>query len=127
MSKVSFDWHGDELADRVERAAREAVNETVDDARDDAKATHPWKVDPELRRLRKGGRLVNPNLEGQIVSEHAEVGPNPTAAFGTTRRKGFYGLFHELSTVHEHAFPFLRPAADRAFPTLAARIKEKLK
>lgn len=127
MSKVSFEWYGDELADRVEHAAHEAVNETVDDARDDAKATHTWKVDPTVRRHKRSGRFFNPDLESQIVSEHAESGPDPTAAFGYTRRKGFYGLFHEEGTVHEHEYPALRPAGDRAFPTLADRIKEKLK
>jgi hypothetical protein len=128
MSKVSFDWNGDALIHRVEEASREAVNETVDAARDDAKATHTWKVDPEPRRLRKGGRLINPDLESQIVSEHDDTpGRNPTAYFGYTKKKGFYGLFHEEGTVHEHEYPALRPAADRKFPTLAARIKEKLR
>jgi hypothetical protein len=117
MSKVTFEWHGDELTRRVEHAAREAVNETVDEARDDAKAAHPWK--PSAR--------FPSDLESQIVSEHAHAGPNPTAAFGYTRRKGFYGLFHEEGTVHEHTYPALRPAADRVFPTLVAKIKEKLK
>lgn len=118
MSNVTFEWNGDRLIERVERAAREGVNETVDDARDDARATHTWK--PSTR--------WPSDLETQIVSEHAHgADPNPTGKFGYTRRKGFYGLFHEEGTVHEHMFPALRPAADRVFPTLAARIREKLK
>jgi len=119
MSKVTFEWHGERLVERVEHAAHAAVNDTVDEARDDAKATHTWN--PSTRFLS--------DLETQIVSEHAEPGPNPTAAFGYTRRKGFYGLFHEESTVHEHEYPALSPAADRAFSKekLVAKIKEKLK
>lgn len=127
MSQTGFTWNGDEIVARVERAARAAVDETVDAARDDAKATHTWKVDPEPRRLRKGRRLVNPNLEAQIVSDHAApAGPNPTGSFGYTRRRGFYGLFHEEGTKHEHEYPALRPAGDRQFPTLADRIRAKL-
>lgn len=125
-SRAKIDWRGDELVRRVRRAAVAGVNETVDAARDDAKATHPWKDDPEPHTL-KSGRRVQTDLERQIVSKHADpADPNPTGSFGTTRRGGFYGLFHEEGTEHEFARPFLRPAADREFPTLAARIRQRL-
>ena len=113
MSRL--EWNGDRLIERLRAAAREAVDETVDAARDDAAASHVW-------RNRKG------QLEEEIVSEHADPGDlNPTGSFGTTRRRGFYGLFHEQGTKHEHETPFLRPAADRHFIELADRIREKLK
>jgi hypothetical protein len=114
-SRARVTWNGDALLKRVRAAAVASVNETVDVARDDARASHEWVN-------RKG------QLEEEIVSEHATVDePNPTASFGTTRRRGFYGLFHEEGTVHEHERPFLRPAADRAFPTLAGRIRRRLR
>ena len=125
-SRVSFDWRGPELVQRVRTAAAEAVNETVDAARDDAEATHPWKNDVRERLIR--GQRVDTELEKQIRAEHATAAdPNPTARFGYTRRPGFYGLFHELGTVHEHEYPTLRPSAARHFPSLLARLREKLK
>lgn len=121
-----FDWNGDAFIAQLEQDAREAVNETVDDARDDARATHTWHNDPRPRRLHKGARLVNPSLELQIKSEHADPqDPNPTGRFGYTKRRGFYGLFHEEGTVHEHEYPTLRPTADRVFPTLAEKIRAR--
>lgn len=114
-SRARLDWQGAKLVARVRAASVAAVNETVDAARDDAAVSHEW--------VNRNGQL-----EEEIVSEHATPGdPNPTARFGTTRRRGFYGLFHEEGTVHEFARPFLRPAADRQFPSLAARIRRRLK
>lgn len=112
-SRITTVWNGDAIVKRMERAAREAVNETVDAARDDALATHTWEN-------RTG------QLEEELISVHARAGAgNPVASFGTTLRRGFYGYFHELGTVHEIARPFLRPAADRTFPGLRARIARR--
>lgn len=127
-ARKRFEWRGDELLAQIEEAARDAVNETVDAARDDARARHTWRSDPRRRRLRRGGPLVNPDLEKQIVSEHAAAGePNPSGSFGYTRKKGFYGVFHEEGTVREHDYPAIRPAADREFPTFVARLRRRLK
>jgi len=114
-SRSRFDWNGDDFVARVEQAAREAVDETVDAARDDAALSHEW--------INRDGQL-----QEEIVSEHADpADPNPSGKFGTTRRRGFYGLFHEEGTVREFERPFIRPAADRQFPTLADRIRRRLK
>lgn len=113
-SKAMLDWNGDQLIAKIIEAARAAVDETVEAAANDARASHAW--------LNRTGQL-----EEEIVTEPADLeDPNPTASFGTTRGRGFYGLFHEEGTVHEFARPFLRPAADRAFPTLAERIRARL-
>jgi hypothetical protein len=99
----------------MRRAARAAVDETVDEAADDARVSHEW----QNRTLQ---------LEEEIVTEHADPGErNPSARFGTTRGRGFYGLFHEEGTVHEYERPFLRPAADRFFPTLAHKISRRFR
>lgn len=112
-NRVVTDWNGDKIIKRMERAAVAAVNETVDAARDDAKTSHTWEN-------RTG------QLEDEIISAHAVAGePNPQASFGTTARRGFYGLFHEEGTVNEIARPFLRPARDRAFPGLSRRIARR--
>lgn len=112
-SRVTTQWNGDKILGRMERAVRGAVNETVDDARDDALATHTWEN-------RTG------QLEEELISVHAVAGErNPTASFGTTKRRGFYGYFHEVGTIREIARPFLRPAADRTFPGLKLRIARR--
>lgn len=114
-SRARLDWNGDQLVERVRHAAAAAVNETVDEADQVASGSHVW--------LNRTGQL-----EEEIVTEHADpADPNPTARFGTTRRRGFFGLFHEEGTTHEFARPFLRPAADATFPTLAARIRRRLR
>lgn len=113
-SRARLDWNGDKLIARVRRAATASVNETVDAAADDARASHEW--------VNRSGQL-----EEEIVTEHAvATDPNPTARFGTTRRRGFYGLFHEIGTTNEFERPFLRPAADREFPTLVVKIRRRL-
>lgn len=113
-AKAKVEWYADVLLKRVRRASRLAVNDVVDAARDDAKASHEW--------VNRSGQL-----EEEIISEHATARQrNPTGRFGTTRRRGFYGLFHEEGTIHEHARPFLRPAADRHFRDLADKIREHL-
>lgn len=113
-SRAKLDWRGKEFVLQVRNAARLAVNETVDAARDDALASHEW--------VNRTGQL-----EEELISEHARPrSRNPLGRFGTTRRRGFYGLFHEEGTVHEFARPFLRPAAARQFPSLALRIRRRL-
>jgi hypothetical protein len=112
-NRVSTQWNGDKIISRMERAVRGAVNETVDAARDDALATHTWEN-------RTG------QLEEELISVHAAAGErNPAASFGTTKRRGFYGYFHERGTINEIARPFLRPAADRNFPGLKLRIARR--
>lgn len=115
MSRVDFIWNGPAVVERVRGAARDAVNATLEEAAADAEASHPW--------VNRTGQL-----DAEIAVEHAKPGDSsPSGAFGTTRRRGFYGMFHELATRHEHEHPFLRPAADRHFGTLAEKIKERLK
>lgn len=115
--------HTDELYDRIVKAAAVAIRVVVEDAAEDARTSHPWKS-------RTG------NLEGRIITKRA-IAPRGSktirGAFGYAyargrhgARDGFYGLFHEISTVHEHTAPTLRPAADRHFPRLAEEIREQL-
>lgn len=113
-SRARLEWNGDNLLERVAEAARKSINETLTEADADASASHWW--------LNRTG-----NLEENIVTEDARVeGSRVIGRFGTTtmrrgRRTGWYGLFLEYQT------PFLRPAADRVFPTLAAKIARRLR
>lgn len=112
-NRVTTEWNGDKVVSRMERAVRSAVDETVDAARDDALATHTW--------VNRTGQL-----EEELISVHVDpADANPVASFGTTRRRGFYGYFHEIGTINEIARPFLRPAADRTFPGLKLRIARR--
>ena len=128
-SRARLDWRGEQLARRVRSAAVAGVNETVDVARDTAKDTHEpmWRNTP-TRYSKEGGQL-----EEEIGSRHADPasetihGPDPVGAFGFARKRGFYGLFHEVGTIHEIEKPVLRPTADRIFPTLEARIRRRLR
>lgn len=128
-SRARLDWRGAQLAVRVRAAANSGVNETVDVARDEAKDTHEpmWRNTP-TRWAKEGGQL-----EEQIISRHTDpaaekvYGPDPVGSFGFARRRGFYGLFHEVGTIHEIAKPVLRPTADRVFPTLIERIRRRLR
>jgi hypothetical protein len=114
-SKAQLNWNGDRVRARLVVASRAAISETLQAADDDASQSHSWQT-------RKG------QLEEEIVTTSVEVhGSRMRGFFGTTRRRGFYGLFHEEGTVHEFARPFLRPAADRTFPSLAGRIARKLR
>lgn len=109
-SRTSFEWNGDKLIERLEQAATESVDEVLQECAADAEASHWWLA-------RKG----DDGLEGQIITEAASSdGTSISGRFGTTQRSnGFYGLFLEYRT------PFLRPAADRHFPTLPSRIRGK--
>lgn len=101
-------WNGPRIAARVASAAAAAIDETTALAARDAAATHWW-------RGRRG------QLERHIVSEPARrEGARITGRFGASRKGGFYGLFLERRT------PFLRPAADRQFGQLVARIRARL-
>jgi hypothetical protein len=113
-NRAHVEWNGEQLLARMREAARAAIDDVTAEAAADASVSHFW--------VNRTGML-----ESRIVTEDATVaGAHVTGRFGTTRTLGFYGLFHEEGTVHEFARPFLRPAGDRAFPTLAARIKEHL-
>lgn len=108
-SSARLDWNGDKLLAHVRSVVAAAIDDTVDEAAADARASHWW-------RNRTG------QLEEELISEHCAPGAaNPAGRFGTTQRRGFYGLFHEYKT------PFLRPAADRVFPTLAEKIRRRLR
>lgn len=114
-SRVSFEWNGDRILERVTEATRTAIDDTTQAADDVASTSHWWR-----NRTGYG--------EAHIVTEAAKVdGSTVRGTVGATYsgtkgvRSAFYLLFLEYKT------PFLRPAGDATFPTLADRIREKLK
>lgn len=102
-----IEWNGEEVIKDLMEATRQSIDEITEEAAQDAADNHWWQN-------RSG------NLELQIMNEPAqEVHGHLTGKFGVTKGKGFYGLFLERRN------SFLRPAADRLFPTLPKRIKDK--
>lgn len=101
-------WRGKEVLRSVQRATEAAINDVTERAAQDARANRWWAS-------RSG------TLAGEIVNERAvRRGKTIIGRFGTTKGRGFYGLFLEKRT------PFLRPAADRQFPRLGAAIRRRL-
>lgn len=113
-SRARLNWNGDKVTANLAEAARVAINETTQATDDDATSSHWWSN-------RTG------YLERKILTEPARFeGNRVIGRVGATNsgqkgvRSAFYGLFLELK------LPWLRPAGDRQFPTLAARIRRRL-
>jgi len=113
-NRAALVWNGDAVLARVAEAARVSINETLREADADASASHWWR-----NRTGYG--------EAHILVEDAKIdGPLVSGRFGATysgqkgHRSAFYLLFLEYKSA------FLRPAADRNFPTLAAKIRARL-
>lgn len=100
-------WNGAKIIANIVNATKEAIDETTAAAAEEARSSHGYETRTGI-------------LEEETISEPAQVeGHRITGRFGSTQRRGFYGLFKEYEE------PFLRPAADKEFPKLAGRISEK--
>ncbi|SRR6266404_376461 len=113
-SRAKLNWNGDKVIANVAEAARVSINETLRATDEDATTSHWW-------HNRTG------YLERKILVDRARFhGDRVVGRVGATNsgqkgvRSAFYGLFLE------YRLPWLRPAADRQFPTLAARIRGRL-
>lgn len=115
-NRASLVWNGDAVLARVAEAARVSIDETLREADADASSSHShwWR-----NRTGYG--------EAHILVEDAKVeGTRVSGRFGATYsgqkgvRSAFYLLFLEYKT------PWLRPAGDRNFPALAAKIRARL-
>lgn len=104
-----LDWRGDQVVAKVMRATKDAIDEVTKASAEDANQDPEWVS-------KHSGR------EGAIDNESARVvGKSASGKFGLTRRKGKpFDLFLAFGS------NFLRPAADRNFPKLAAAIKRRV-
>lgn len=103
-------WLGERIEARMAAAAKVAIDEVTKAAAEDAAANHWW--------ANRSGDLAANTFAAPAVIE----GPRVVGKFGSSmRREGFYGLFLERRT------PWLRPAADRHFRKLPARIRAGLR
>lgn len=102
-------WKGPLVLEKVARATQLAIDDVTEHAALDAESNHWWSNQTA-------------NLEANVISEEAQRQKDKIKGkFGTTKDRGFYGLFLELRT------PFLRPAADRNFPLLARVIALRMR
>lgn len=132
---VDLKWNGPAVGAKVKAAAMLAVNQTMAAAVNHAKRNHPWKNQSGI-------------LEGGIsIVEYAQpVGAGVRGTWGVT--DVVYALAQELGALIKpvnakalaipqpgggvrfvkqvilHPKPYLRPAADAIYPTLAARIRK---
>lgn len=109
----------EEVAEDVIAAATAAATETVTECADEAKGTkmnlpahsaagHPWYG--VTARVEEGVTSSEGRVENGVI----------VAEFGATKRRGDYALMLERMR------PYLRPVADRVFPSFADRVREKL-
>lgn len=102
-------WYGERVLAKVKDATRQACDDVTQYSARDAQGSHWWKNRTTV-------------LQSQIANEPARVlGLRVKGKFGTTKDRGFYGLFLEKRT------PFLRPAADRNFRLFGRAIALRLK
>lgn len=133
-TRKSLVWRGDAITERMRQAQIAGVNATMGACVLEAKGSHAWQNRTGV-------------LEGAIdIADYATVaGSGVEGAWGV--RDVIYGLIHELGgwihakhakalafqvpdgswrmvkAVFIPARPYLRPAADKLYPTLAGRIR----
>lgn len=105
---MSVKWRGAAIVAEIEARTKKAIDDTLEEAAEIAVRDKWWQA----RRGEEG-------LVSQVITEDARPdGHTISGKFGSTRRQGFYGLFLERDQ------PWLRPAADEAFPHLKDRLRE---
>lgn len=104
-------YRGLQVLANVQRATKQAIDETTEAAVQHARDNHSW--------VSRTG-----TLEASLRNEEAEQeGDDIVGRWGSTVS---YAIFLELGTVHSEADPFIRPAGDAEHPKLARRIKVNL-
>lgn len=102
-------WRGAEISLAVRERAKIAIDETTELTAQEIVKDRWW----ESHRAT--------GLVSEVVTEPARIrGPVVSGKVGTTRVRGFFGLFLERQR------PFIRPAGDKVFPTLPLRLRGKL-
>jgi hypothetical protein len=108
MSTFRLKWNGPEILRLQEAKTIAAIDATTEEAARLAVTGRWWEA-----RSAEG-------LVSEVKTQPArKVRSTISGRFGTTQRRGFYGLFLEREQ------PFLRPAADEAFPNLYFRLAGK--
>ena len=111
---MTLKWRGKELKAKIRRAQIQGVNETMAACVVHAKQNHPWQNQTGI-------------LEGSIdIAEYAKpVAGGVRGTWGSL--DVLYAIYQELGTRFMSANPFLRPAADFHYPSLAGRIERAMR
>lgn len=100
-------WRGAEISAAMRERTRVAIDETLELTAQEIVKGRWWES-------HRASGLVS-----EVKVEEARIrGPIVSGKVGTTKRRGFYGLFLEREK------PFIRPAGDKVFPTLALRLRK---
>ena len=106
---MSLEWRGDDLIRKMREASKAAIDETMQEAVEEAKANHPgWQSDT-----------------GRAEASVRVIDPAKAKRGGTVGVWGSKGVRYVIFLEFLHG-SFLRTAADRVYPKLAARIRRKL-
>ena len=106
MTKFRLRWKGPQVLSKVRRCEKQGIDETMTDAVNEAKNTHPWQTD--TGKLERSIRIVR----AAVLRFKGFVGQ-----WGSVDTD--YAIFLELSD----KWMWLRPAADKVYPNLARNIK----
>ena len=106
----SLTWHGAEVSERVQQAAKLAIDETLAACLAVAVPRAPYKTG----NLRASAFMRPAAVEGGVV-------------VGRWGFSALYAAYVELGTVHMAARPYMRPAADQQYPLLARRVAKHAK
>ena len=110
---MTLTWQGDKLKRKMESAEIKGVNATMAACAVHAKRHHPW-----VNRFGFLERSIG------IVEHAKDDGRGVRGLWGS--QDIVYAIFQELGTKRMMARPYLRPAADAIYPSLARRIKRAL-
>lgn len=118
---MALDWRGPEVVRSVERAAKRAINAVMSDAVREAKDVHPFVT--RSGDLERSVRIVKAarRVGDEIIGEWGSVG----TAYGRRIELGFQGVDSLGRAVDAPPYPFLRPAAEKKYPELRARIRRE--
>jgi hypothetical protein len=105
-----LDWQGEVILRRIERACREAIDDTTGAAVTVARQL----VHVDTHDLQKSLGRVKAEVQGDQV----------VGAFGSLDDPG-YAIWQEYLP-EPHGKAYLRPAADQEFPKIGARIARRL-
>lgn len=131
---MALRWRGKQVTAKLRRAQLEGVNATMAAASVHAKRNHPWRnrtgtlegsidIDLYAREERTGvrGRWGSRDVRYALIQELGGV-IRPRRAKRLVWRD-HAGDFRSASEVSLPARPYLRPAADVIYPSLAGRIR----
>lgn len=135
MASKSLTWNGDAVSKRWKEAQMQGVNATMGAAVQHAKRNHPWKnrtailegainVTDPARPIATGVEGVwgvNDQVQARILEVGGVIKAKNAAALAIPLPDGGV-VFRKSVTIP--AYPYLRPAGDATYPSLAMRIRK---